>query len=470
MKTTLTRESPTTVRLNIEATEEDLAPATDRAFAKLAREVKVPGFRKGHVPPKVIEARLGKAAIREVALREAIPVLYAQAVVDEQLEPIAPPKIEVTSPDDAPGLNLDVTIEVRPEIRMPDYQGITVNRPSAAVTGEEVDEQLKRMQDRFAQLETVPRNASSGDYVLMNLRTYVNDTTIDAATGTDLLYELGAGGFVPELDAQLEAKRAGDVVQFNTTLPESYGGDFAGKEVTCQVLVKEVRVKQLPALDDEFAKTASEFDTLDELRADLRSKLAALKSASVDAEVRSRVLETLVGSSDFDVPNALIEEEFAFRLERFAEQLRAAGMSVDDYLAQTQQTEAQVESDVREQAERNVRAQLLLEEIGKAEGLQASDEELAQEIARHAQALRTDPNELREQLQSKGRLGALAGDIIRRKALDSVVARADVRYEDPDEAAAATAESGQSETASAATSETAASGTATAETADRGSS
>jgi trigger factor len=451
MKTTLTRESATTIRLNIEATEEDLAPATDRAFQKLARDIKVPGFRKGHVPAKVIEARLGKAAIREIALQEAIPILYAQAVLEEQLEPIAPPKIEVTSEQDAPGLAFDVTIEVRPEIRLPDYGQIAVNRPPATVTDEDVEDQIQRLRERFAQLETVPRNAMKGDYVLMNLRTYQHDTTIDNMTGSDLLYELGSEGLTADLDANLEGKRAGEIVKFNTTLPEG-PGEHAGQEVSCEVLVKEIRVKQLPELDDEFAKTASEFDTLEELKADLREKLQAIKSATVDAEVRNRALETLVGAAEFEVPNALVEEEYSFRLQRFSEQLQAAGLRLDDYLQQTNQEEAQVEADLKVQAERNVRAQLLLEEIGRAQQLSATDEEVEQEIQRHAQALRADASELRKQLESKGRLGALAGDIIRRKALDFVVERADVRYEDSDEAAAAAqgAESGpgQNETGS----------------------
>jgi trigger factor len=207
------------------------------------------------------------------------------------------------------------------------------------------------------------------------------------------------------------------------------------------VLVKEVRVKNLPAIDDEFATTASEFDTLDELKSDLREKLGAIKGASAEAEVRNRVLETLVDSANFELPSALVDEEYAYRVQRFAEQVRAAGMTIDEYLKQTDQTEEKVESDIRTQAERNVRAQLLLEEIGKAQGFEVSADEIEQEIARHAQALRTDADELRKQLESKGRVGALAGDIIRRKALDFVVQQADVRYEDPEEGAAGAASS-----------------------------
>lgn len=434
MKTTLIRESSTIVRLTVEASEDELAPATDRAFRRLAAEMKVPGFRKGKVPPKVIEARLGREAVREAALREAIPMLYAQAVVEENVDPISSPQIEVTSGAEDGGITFDAMIEVRPAISLPEYTGLVVSRPSSGVADTEVEEQLKRLQERFASLDTVPRGASKGDYVLMNLRTYVHDKTIEGATGSDLLYEVGSGGFAPELDAQLEGRRAGEIVKFNTTMPAEAGGEQAGREVSCEVLVKEVRVKVLPSLDDEFAKTASEYDTLDELRADLREKITELKRVVADGEVRSRVLETLVTAADFEVPSSLIEEEFAFRLQRFSDQLRSAGVEVDEYLQQTGQSEEQVEGDLRVQAERNVKAQLLLEEIGKAERLEASDEEVADEIRRHSEALRAEADELRKQLESKGRLDALRGDIIRRKALDFVTERADIKFEDPTDA------------------------------------
>ncbi len=429
MKTTLAREGSTTIRLSVEATAEEIAPATDVAFRKLAREVNVPGFRKGKAPRQVLAARLGKEAVREAALQEAIPMLYAQAVVEEHLEPVAPPKIEVTSADGDEGVSFEALLEVRPEIRLPDYAGVVVSKPSSAATGEEIDEQLKRMQDRFATLETVSRPATGGSYVLMNLTSTIHGEAIEAATGTDLLIEVGSGAFVPQLDEKLEGAKAGDVLKFNAVLPEGIG-EHGGREVSCQVLVKEVRAKILPTIDDEFAKTASEYDTLDELREDLRKRLAQIKAATADAEVRSRVLETLVDTTDFDVPESLVEEEFAFRLQRFSDRLRTSGIGVDDYLSGTEQSEDQVEGDLRKQAERNIRAQLLLDEIGKAEKLEAGEDELNDEIRRHAEALRGDPEEIRERLVSRGRLGALRGDIIRRKALDLIVDRADIRYED----------------------------------------
>ena len=428
MKTTVTQEGPTKVRLSIEATPDEISPAVARAFQKLAGEVKVPGFRKGHVPRQVLEARLDPDAIREAALQEAVPELWRKAIVDNDVKPLTVPEIDVRSYDDD-GLTFDALIEVRPEITIPDMSSISVERPATQVADEEVEEQLGRLQERFATLETIARPARTGDFVLMDLKGYVHDKEVPEASATDLLYEIGTERFVPELDRELEGKRQGDILKFNATLPPTYPGEFAGKEISFQVLVKEVRQKNLPALDEEFAKTASEFDTLDELRADIRTRVEEIKRVSADAEVRNRLLERIISEASVAVPDALVNEEMSFRLSRFSDQLRRAGVTVDQYLERTGQSEDQIESDLRAQAERNVAAQLLLEEIGIREGLEASEEELEQEILGHAQAMQADPKELRKQLGSGGRLGALTADIIRRKALDLIVERADIKEE-----------------------------------------
>jgi trigger factor len=195
--------------------------------------------------------------------------------------------------------------------------------------------------------------------------------------------------------------------------------------------VKEIRQKNLPALDDEFAKTASEFDTLEELRADLRSKMGEIKRITTDADLRNRVLEQVVAAAGVVVPDALAKDEMSYRLARFADQLRASGISIQQYMESTGQTEEDIEGDLRAQAERNVSAQLILEEVGKREGLSASDDEVSAELAEHAKSLGKEPDELRTQLESAGRMGALSADIIRRKALDLIVSRADIKDEVP---------------------------------------
>ena len=266
--------------------------------------------------------------------------------------------------------------------------------------------------------------------MLVDIHTTLHGNEIAELSGNDQLYELGSAWPVKELDDELAAKRTGDIVKFNATIPEGLGGEHAGKEVTFQVLVKEVREKKLPPLDDEFAKTSSEFETLDELRDDLAQRIEKIKAVQADAEVRNRILEQVLDDVEVEAPESLVQSEMAYRLQRLEEQLRAAGLALDQYLTSQNLTEEQVEADLRGQADRNVRAQLILEEVGRREGFQVSEEELREEVRYHAETLRTDPDQLAKELGERGRLMALAGDIIRRKALNLLVEKAEVKDED----------------------------------------
>jgi len=430
MKTSLTRDSASKVRVQVEATSEEVEPAVQRAVRSLSNQVKVPGFRKGHVPRKVLETRLGAEALRDAVLREAIPELLQKATEEETLAPVAPPQVEVTSYDLGADLSFEATVEVRPEIELPDFAMLSTTRPSSKATPEEIDDQLKRMQDRFSTLEPVQRPARAGDYMLVDIHTTLHGNEIAELSGNDQLYELGSAWPVKELDDELAAKRTGDIVKFNATIPEGLGGEHAGKEVTFQVLVKEVREKKLPPLDDEFAKTSSEFETLDELRADLAQRIEKIKAVQADAEVRNRILEQVLDDVEVEAPESLVQSEMAYRLQRLEEQLRTAGLTLDQYLTSQNLTEEQIEADLRGQADRNVRAQLILEEVGRREGFQVSEEELREEVRYHAETLRTDPDQLAKELGERGRLMALAGDIIRRKALNLLVEKAEVKDED----------------------------------------
>jgi trigger factor len=429
MKTSLTRDSASKVRVQVEATSDEVEPAFERAVKSLGNQVKIPGFRKGHVPRKVLETRLGADALREAVLREAIPELLGKAAEDEMLAPIAPPSVEVTNYNLGSDLSFEATVEVRPEIELPDFSLLSTTRPSTASTPDEIEEQLKRAQDRFATLEAVQRPAAAGDYALVDIHTTLHGNEIADLSGSDQLYEIGSAWPVAELDQELTGKRTGDIVKFNATIPEQVGGEHAGKEVTFQVLVKEVRQKILPSLDDEFAKTASEFETLDELRADLAQRIEKVKAVQADGEVRNRILEQVLDDVEVEAPQSLVESEMAYRLQRFEEQLRSAGVTLEQYLQSQGFTEEQLENDLRSQADRNVRAQLILEEVGRREGFQVTEEELREEIRYHAETMRTDAGELAKELGEKGRLMALAGDIIRRKALNLLVEKADITEE-----------------------------------------
>ncbi len=427
MQSTLTRESASKIRLSVTASSDEVAPAIDRAVKALGSQVKIPGFRKGHVPRKVLETRLGADALREATLQEAIPELVAKAVEEHTLAPIVPPRVEVTDYSLGSDLVFDAEVEVRPEIELPDFTTLSVTRADTTPTPEEVDDQLGRIRDRFASLEAIERPAITGDYVFGDFHTSVHGEEDAGMSGSDQMYEVGSAWPVDELDENLIGKKAGDIVDFTATLPE--GGPHGGEEASFRVLVKEIRHKDLPALDDEFAKTASEFDTLDELKADIASRIEKVKAVQADSDVRNRVLEQVLDDVEVEVPESLVISEMAFRLERFEEQLRAAGVTIEQYMETQGFTEEQVEQDLRRQAERNVRAQLILEEVGRREGFQVAEDELRDEVRYHAETLRMDPATLAKQLQDRGRLLSLAGDIIRRKALNLLVEKADIQQE-----------------------------------------
>lgn len=428
METTLTRESASKVRLTVSATSAEVAPAIERAVKQLSHEVKIPGFRKGHVPRQVLETRIGTDALREATLREAIPELVAKALEEHTLSPIVTPKVDVTSYDYGADLAFDAEVEVRPEIDLPDFALLSVTRANSTPSDEEIDAQLERVRERYATLETVDRAAILGDYALADFHTSIDGTENEEMSGADQMYEIGSAWPLEQLDTELAGAKAGDILEFTATLPETVGS-HAGKEGTFRILVKEVRQKVLPPLDDEFAKTATEFETLDEVRADLSERIEKVKAVQADADVRNKVLEQVLDDVEVEVPESLVINEMAFRLERFEEQLKQAGMDLERYLAAQDFTEEQIEADLRRQAERNVRAQLILEEIGRRESFQVSEDELREEVRYHAETMRTDPAVLAKQLQDRGRLLSLAGDIIRRKALNLLVEKADIKQE-----------------------------------------
>jgi trigger factor len=430
MKTTLTRETSSKVRMQIEASADEIAPALARAVKSLGSEIKVPGFRKGHVPRKILESRVGTDAVRDATLREALPELLAKALgEDDTLVPVSAPRVEQADYEVGGDLSLEALVDVRPEIQLPDFSTLTATRPVTEATESEIDDQLARLQDRFASLDAAARPARGGDFIACDIRTTQHDVEVAEFSGKDQLYQVGSAWPVPAFDAELTGAKAGDIVRFNGTLPEGLG-EHSGKDVTFQVLVKEVRQKVTPALDDEFAKTASEYDTLGELRSDLAGRIKEVKVAQAEGAISDQVLQQVIDDVEVEPPESLVVEEMAFRLQRFEQRLGQASMSLDDYLASQEVTEEQLETDLRRQAERNIKAQLILEEIGRREAFQVGEDELREEVRRHAEMLRTDPADLQEQLSDRGRLLALAGDIIRRKALNLLVERADIKEED----------------------------------------
>ena len=413
------------VKLRVEVPEEALKGAIDAVYKRWAREIKVPGFRKGKIPRQIIDTRVGADTIREEALRDALPDLYVEAMKAEDLEAIAPPDIEVVAFEPGSPLIFEATVDVRPDVTLPDLGAITVEAPPGDVTDEELNEQIDRLRDRFAELETVSREARRGDFVLIDLKGYRHDELVEGASAPDLLYEVGSGSGPRKLDEELEGNRPGAILKFTDTLPAG-AGDLAGEDASFTVLLKEVKAKKLPSADDDFAKTAGDFETLEELREDLRDRLSELKKQLVQDEVRSLVLQELVRASELDPPARLVEDEFNHRLSHLSSDLEKAGVSFQQYAAHSDRTELELRNDIRTQAAMSVKAELLLEDVARRHQIQATDEELGREVAYIAARAERDPKEVAQQLASSGRLGAVVADIMRRKALDYVVDQATI--------------------------------------------
>lgn len=444
MRSTVEPVEPTKVKINVVVDPDELGPAIERTARRLGREVKVPGFRKGKVPRQVLEARIGREAlIAEAIEHEAVPEFYAKAVEEHGVEPLSRAKVEPPDYQDGEPLEFSATVEVRPEIDLPEYRGIEVERPALEVTDEHVDTQLDQLRERFAQLEVIGRPLAKGDYAQIDLRATRHSEEIPELTRTDFLYEVGSGTVVPELDDQLEGSRKGDILKFNAILPQSAGEQLSGQEVTFTLLVKEAKTKVLPKLDDDFAQEASEFDTLDELRSHLRERLDEGAEAQTRSEVETRVLGKYLDEIDVPLPESMVNDELQYRASRFVQQLNLMGIPLDQYLQGAETTREQLEADLRAQAERAVKAQLVLEAVAAAEGIEASDEEVEAEIQRQAQRLGRDPEDVRKAL-GQGRAGVIRGDILRTKALAFLVEHADVSVSEGEgEAASETADGDQ---------------------------
>ena len=431
MQTSVESTDKHTVRLTIEVPEAEFSKDLDRAYRAIANSVRIPGFRKGKVPRRVIDAQVGRDAVLAEFVEEAVPVYYRNALREEDLAPIADPDIDLQQLEEGKPLVFTATVEVRPRIQLaPEaYRGVVVERPPTEISDEEVDDWVTRLRQRFSELEPVGRPAAEGDVATIDIRASVHDREVEEATRTDYLYRLGSGEFGEKLDVELAGATAGRILKLNDVLPDRFGEPHGGTEVSLQVLVKDVKAVRLPEPDDDFAKTASEFDTIAELRADLRDKLGELKEREVRGVIRDRVLEALVDRVEVELPESLVEDETEHRVRHARERAEQVGATLDQVLETQGWDEARLREDARTHAVRAIESDLVLEAVARSEGLQVSAEEIGAEVNALAQAYGRDPEELARQLDRSGQIVTLAGDIIRTKALDLLVEHADIQTE-----------------------------------------
>lgn len=420
METSIESLEGNKVRLRIAVPASEFESAIDAAFRKLAREVRIPGFRPGKAPRRILEAHLGSELAREQALRDALPDYYSQAVAAEALDTIAPPEIDITGGQEGGDVEFDAVVEVRPQPHLEGYDGLQVTVADPAVPDEEVEEQITSLRERFAELEESSTPLAKGDFALLNIKGYIHEEEIPGLTATDFLYEIGSELVVPKLDEELVGRRPGDIVQFNDILAERWG-ERAGQEVSFQAMVKETRRKVLPDATDEWAREASEFETIDELRADIRTRTENVRRIQAHLAVRDRVLEAVGGLVDIDIPEPLVDEEMERRLHSIIHRLEEQGANVEQYLAATGQTQDQLVTQVRIDSVQAVKADLALRAVAVQEQIEVTDEEVEAEIARMAERTGVKPAQLRKQIERGRGLEAVRSELSRGKALQFLV-------------------------------------------------
>jgi trigger factor len=414
---------PTQVKITIEVPFEELQPAIDAAYKKIGRQVKVQGFRPGKVPARILDQRVGRGAVLEEALNDALPGLYGKALEATELKVVGRPEVDVQSFGDGEPLVFSATVDVRPEIELPAYDALPVVVDDAEVPDEQVDEQISGLQDRFATLAAVDRAVAPDDFVSLDLRATVDGELVEGTEAKGMSYQVGSEELLPGIDAALVGMTAGETRTFDSEL---HYGEYAGRTAQVEVTVASVKEKQVPDLDDDFAMTASEFDTLDELRADLRTRLERVQRLQQGLQARDRTLEALVAATEVPLPESLVAAEVEWRHHRVEEDVKNAGLELDAYLESQGQSHDDFHAELRTGAEQAVKSQLILDAIADKEEIGVSDADLSDQVVRQAQRSGVSPEVLAQQIMQAGQLGALVGDVRRGKALALVTQNAQI--------------------------------------------
>ncbi|CAM3410547.1 trigger factor [Dermacoccus barathri] len=407
MKSAVETLNPTRVKLTVDVTAEELKPSLDKAYKTIGEQVQIPGFRKGKVPAKLIEQRFGRAAVVQEAVNEALPELYTNAIVENDIKPLGQPEVDITDfpLEEGQGLTFTAEVDVRPEIKLPAFDTLEVEVDPIEVSDADLDERITELRERFGTLKGVERKAKKGDFVSIDLSATIDGNEIDSVSGVS--YEIGSGTMLEGLDKALTGLKAGEETTFTSPLA---GGEHEGQDAECTVKIESVKERELPELDDEFAQLASSFDTLDELKADLRSEVERTKRFEQGVQARDKVLDALLEAIDIPVPDGVVNEEVHNHLE-----------------GENRLDDDEHRAEVTESTRKQVATQLLLDEIVETQEIQVGQEELIEYLIMSAQQYGMDPNTFAQALDAQGQVPAIMGEVARRKALATVLESAKVK-------------------------------------------
>ncbi len=424
MPSTVEQLTPTRVKITVEVPFAELKPNVDKAYRDIAKSVNIPGFRKGKVPPLVIDQRFGRGMILQEAINEALPRLYGAAVAENKLNPLAQPEVEVTKLEDGDLLEFVAEVDVRPDFDLPALETLEARVDAVDVSDDRIDEELGGLRNRFGSRETVERPAEAGDWVTVDLVATKDGESLDDATAEGLDYEVGSGSMLDGLDDAVTGLSAGESATFSSTL---VGGPLKGEVTDVEVRVTKVAQQELPDLDDEFAQLASEFDSLEELRSDLGDRLANLARLEQAAAARDAVLEDLLSKVEIDVPENLVEADFESRKRELESSLENAQLTLEEYLADGDQTPDGFWEELRQRTASALRAQLVLDKLAEEREITVDQNDLTQHIIRRAQQENTAPQQIADHLQEHPHhIDEYMTEIRRGKALGVLVEAASI--------------------------------------------
>jgi trigger factor len=423
LKTAVTELPDSRARVEVEVPAELVGRSTQRAARGLAREMKMPGFRKGKAPPSLVIQRLGYGTVLQEAIRESLPEWYEQGLLRSGVSPVGDPNIEIVSAPQAEGEALEFKFEigVRPKATLGTYIGLEVGKAEAEPTDEIVDREIERIQQGFTKLEPVERAAVEGDVLLVDFEGLLDGKAFEGGKAADYLLELGSGQLIEGFEEQLTGASAGDERQVEVTFPDDYQAEnLAGEDAVFKVEVKEVREKILPDLDDDFASEASEFDTLEELRADIGKRVSEAVDERAEQDFRVAAVDAAVDAATVELPDDLVEARAQERWDRVERQLATRGMSPDAYLQMQGKTREELLEESKPDAERELKREAVLAAIAEAEAIEVSEEEMVEALAHTAEHERITPEKLLARLRDNGRDAMIREDIQVRKAIDIV--------------------------------------------------
>ena len=416
-------------KLTIEVSAEDLDKAMEKAYQKQKSRISLPGFRKGKAPRKMIESMYGKGVFMEDAVNSLVPQEYSKAIADCDLEIVSQPEINVTQMEPGKALIFTADVATKPEVTLGDYKGVEVPKTEIAVTDEEVDAEVKKEQDKNSRTVVVEdRAAANGDITTIDFEGFVDGVAFDGGKGSDYALTLGSGTFIPGFEDQLVGANTGDHVEVKVTFPEEYQAkELAGKEAVFQCDVKKIETKEVPELDDEFAKDVSEFDTLAEYKEDVKKNLTEKKEKEARTAKENAAVDKAIENAQMDIPDLMIQTQCRQMMDDFARRMQQQGLSMDQYFQFTGQSMDKMMEDMKPQALKRIQTRLVLEKIAEAENIQPSEEEITEEIQKMADAYKMEADKIREAIGEDG-IEQLKKDLSVQKAV-TLIADAAVEAE-----------------------------------------